>query len=576
MSLSDEALYVGQLAIEVPTISADTSVAQVDKLFRRDSRLRSLIVRLDTGVALLCRDEFDDLLSGPFGYGRSLHSRSVAGEVVRPGTLVLGADMTLSEAAGRILARDDSNRYRDALVIAADGSTAVVGVSAIFEQLASVFRHVALHDPLTGLPNRRLLDQQGADLVQRGVDPATIAILYVDLDGFKLVNDTLGHRAGDDLLVGFAGRLRSCLRPEDSAARLGGDEFAALLVGVSEPQALAVAERIILAASTPFVHDGESIHVSASVGVAMANDIGHEHGLSQFDALLRLADGAMLQAKRSGKHRVERIPAGEHTDSVIRQAAIRRRLRSALPDGRGLTLHYQPKLDLRTGRVDAVEALLRWYDDELGPISPAEFIPVAEDSEQILRLGAWVMREACRQARCWLDDGQPRTVSVNVSPVQFRDTALVQVVRSALAEHALPPALLRIEITETSAVLDLGTTLLRLDELNRLGVLIELDDFGTGFSSLSMLRQLPLSAVKIDKSFIDDIDTDDANSALIEGVVGAAHALGLTVTAEGVERVAQLAVLRGLGCDSAQGFLIARPQPALDLTVAAPVHELSA
>ena len=549
------------LAFEVPVVLGSCPIREVDRLFRRDPRLRAVIVDAGGEAALLTREHLEFQLSGPFGYGRSLHSRAIASDLVAAGAFRLPADLTLAEAAHRILAREADSRYQDVLVVGGP-IPSVVSVSAIFEQLSVLFRHVALHDPLTALPNRRLLDQHGIDLVNAGHDTTRIAILYIDLDGFKMVNDTYGHRAGDEVLVAFAERLRTCVREVDVVARLGGDEFAALLVDVSEIEAMAVAERIVLNAAAPFVHDGEPVYLSASVGVAMADDISRERGFSQLDTLLRLADSAMLHAKRSGKRRVERLPGTGEPDALARRGLIRRRLRDALHQDEGLSLHYQPKLDLLTGQTSAVEALLRWTDAELGSVSPAEFIPIAEDGEQINRIGEWVLDRACAQARRWLHQGRPRVVSVNVSPVQLRSLDLVQAVEDALTAWELPPHLLRVEITETSAVLDMPSTLQQLRTLRRLGVEVELDDFGTGYSSLSMLRDLPLTAVKIDKSFIDHIDSDPADTALVKGVIEAAHALGLSVTAEGVERAEQLAILRRIGCDTAQGFLIARPAAA--------------
>ncbi|HEX2902633.1 MAG TPA: EAL domain-containing protein [Jatrophihabitans sp.] len=552
---------VGALAFDVPRVDAAEPVLGVERLFRREPLLRGVLVAGPGPDRYLSRERLDAALSGPFGYGRSLHARATAGELAPAATLTVAAELDLPATAGHILQRPAAERYADLLVLAGS-RTRVVTASAVFERLSAVFGHIALHDPLTGLPNRRLLDQRAAQLLAAGQAPAEIAILYVDLDGFKLVNDTLGHRAGDQILVEFAQRLRTCVRPADVIARLGGDEFAVLLAGVSEAQALAIAERLVLVASAGFVIEDEPVHISASVGIVTGAEARQEQGLTQLDALLRLADGAMLRAKRNGKRRVERILDRADGDSLARRALIRRGLRRALTDDRGLSLHYQSKLEMATGDASSVEALLRWSDVELGPVSPAEFIPIAEESDQIFELGRWVLDRACEQAAAWLDAGRPRIVSVNVSPVQFRDPQLAGVIARTLQLWSLPAALLRIEITESSAIIDFEASLAQLAALRRVGVEVELDDFGTGYSSLSMLRELPLTAVKIDKSFIDCVDASPADAALVRGVIEAAHALGLTVTAEGVERPQQLAVLRELGCDTAQGFLIGRPAPA--------------
>ncbi len=536
-------------------------------MFGADRALSAIVVRTGHAVSLLPREHLQFELSGRFGYGRSLRSRATAADLVPDDVICLSGDATLTEVAQLILDRPIASRYRDVLVLTPDGPR-TVSVSAVFERLASMFRHVALHDPLTGLPNRRRLDEHSADLARRGYDLRRVAILYVDLDGFKAVNDTFGHRAGDELLIAFADRLRSCVRPSDIIARMGGDEFAAMLLDVTEVEALAIADRIVLNATAPFVFDDEPLHISASVGVAMAHDTASETEMTQLDVLLRHADGAMLKAKRAGKRQVGRLTQTQASagSSMARAAHIRRRLRHALNHDR-LTLHYQPTLDLETGATDTVEALLRWTDDELGVVSPAEFIPAAEGSGQIHHLGQYVLGEACAQAARWLAAGTPRTVAINVSPSQFASDSFVDELLGTVRQHQLPPRLLRIEITEGSAVADLPRTLTQLNQLRSAGLAVDLDDFGTGHSSLSMLRSLPLTAVKIDKAFIDDIDSDPANQMLVEGVIGAAHALGLTVTAEGVERPEQLAALRRMRCDTIQGFLIARPTPPEELAV---------
>jgi predicted signal transduction protein with EAL and GGDEF domain len=369
---------------------------------------------------------------------------------------------------------------------------------------------------------------------------------------------------GDEILVGFAERLRSCVRPSDVIARLGGDEFAALLVDVTETQARAIAERGVLTATAPFVHDSQLVHLSATVGIAMGDDVSRETELSPLDVLLRHADGAMLQAKEAGKRQVGRLHGDRAEVPFARKALIRRRLLDALATG-DFTLHYQPKLDLRTGDCLSVEALLRWTDSELGTVSPAEFIPIAEASDQIIRIGRWVINEACAQARAWLDAGNRRTIAVNVSPVQLATSSIVAELIDATRRHAIPSDLLRVEITESSAIADLPRAIGQLRELAAAGIDVDLDDFGTGYSSLAMLRDLPLAAVKIDKAFIDNIDTTPADALLVGGVIDAAHALGLSVTAEGVERPSQLQRLRQLGCDTAQGYLISRPAAADEL-----------
>jgi len=532
-------------------------------MFRLDGELEAVVVEHGRDLVLLSREQLARELDGRLGYGRALHCRSVVAELLPPERFALAGTMEIVEAARRSLDRPAGSRYQHVLVETGSGPR-VVPASLVFEQVAAVYQHVALHDPLTGLPNRRLLDHHGWTLTESGQGLDEIAILYVDLDGFKAVNDTFGHRVGDDILIGFAERLRTCVRPGDVVARLGGDEFAALLVGTTQEQALAVADRIVLTATAPFVHDDQLVQLSATVGIAMASDVTAETELTQIDVLLRHADGAMLKAKGAGKRRVGRLDGTGGPTQFARDGQIRRRLREAVEHG-AFSLHYQPKLDLATDESISVEALIRWNDAELGPVSPAEFIPTAESDDAIHALGRWVIEEACAQAARWHHEGTPRTTAVNVSARQFTTGTLVHELVSALTRHELPPSLLRIEITEGAAILDLPGAIRQLDALQVAGVQIDLDDFGTGYSSLAMLHRLPLSAVKIDKAFIDNIDSSAADAMMVRGVIDVVHALGLTVVAEGVERSEQLALLRELGCDTVQGYLISRPVPADDL-----------
>ncbi len=558
------------LVIEVPVVDTTTPIAAVDRLFRNDRRLRGVIVKTANSFGLLSREHFQSELSGRLGYGRALYCRADVGQMLRGEECILPEQMSLVQAAQRILERAEWCRYEDVIIVTGSGPR-IVSVSHVFEHLSEMFRHVALHDPLTGLPNRRLLDQHGAQLAAGDADMQRVAILYIDLDGFKAVNDTFGHRVGDDILVNFAERLGTCVRPTDITARLGGDEFAALLIDVTETQALAIADRIVLTASAPFVYHDQLVHLSATVGVAMATDVRHETELTQLDVLLRHADAAMLKAKGAGKRQVGRLMGSSETSPPARHGLIRRHLTDALsdPDDAPFELHYQPKLDLASDTCDGVEALVRWTDPELGSVSPGEFIPIAEKTDQIHRLGRWVINESCRQARSWLDAGTPRRIAINISPVQLATRTCLDELREAIDEHGVPSELISIEITEGTAVVDVPRVIGGLRDLRADGIGVDLDDFGTGYSTLAMLRTLPLTAVKIDKAFIDDIDCQAADALIVGGIIEAAHALGLTVIAEGVERAEQLQRLRDLGCDAAQGFYIARPMPASALDASA-------
>lgn len=560
----DGFMQLRSMGHKVPMVSGEMRVWELDASFRADRTLRSVVVEMPDSCWLLTRERLDFELGGRLGYGRALHSRTALAQLRPDETFTLSSELSLLEAAQQILQRPAGNRYQDFLIRDADGPR-VVSVSRIFHEISETFRHDALHDRLTGLPNRRLLDDRGKDLIG-DCDPGRVAILFIDLDSFKTVNDTFGHRAGDDVLVAFTERLRDCVRPADVLARLGGDEFAALLIDVSPDEAHRVAGRIIAQAAAPFCHDDHTLHISASIGLAMASDIVHEQELSQLDVLLRHADGAMLEAKNAGKGRVVWLERRE-TSRFARQAHIRRRLQSAVENG-SFRLHYQTQLDLSTGNSSSVEALLRWEDEELGDVAPAEFIPIAESVRLIHDIGRWVINEACAQARAWLDAGTPRTISINVSPIQLAADNVVADLLAALEAQSLPARLIKVEITESSAIVDLPKASRQLRQLQELGIHVDLDDFGTGYSSISMLRNLPLNTVKIDKSFIDAIDRSPHEAAFVGGLIRAAQALGLKVTAEGVERSGQLQVLRHLGCDTVQGYLIAKPRNVTDLLAA--------
>ncbi|HEY3021441.1 MAG TPA: EAL domain-containing protein [Solirubrobacteraceae bacterium] len=417
----------------------------------------------------------------------------------------------------------------------------------------------AHHDPLTGLPNRKLFVERLEDALERRTAPGggRVAVLFVDLDNFKIVNDSLGHRAGDRLLEAVAERLRRVLRPEDVIARFGGDEFTVLLANVhDERHALRVADRLASALRAPLVLDGEQRFITASVGLSLAEP---DDARAEPQALLRDADAAMYRAKELGKARCEVFD-----DSMRKRAVERLELESALrgAEERGeLRLLYQPQVTLPDGRITGVEALLRWEHPKHGLIPPLRFIPIAEQTGVILPMGAWVLREACRQAAAW---GDPDLVmSVNVSPRQLGAPDFVAVVAQALEETGLAPERLCLEITESAVLADADAALLMLRELKALGLRLAIDDFGVGHASLRHLRQLlPVDTLKIDKSFVDGILSDEEDSAIVEAVVRLAHSLGLEAVAEGVEHPQQAERLSGMDCQAAQGYHFARPLPA--------------
>ncbi|MHA7293875.1 putative bifunctional diguanylate cyclase/phosphodiesterase [Arthrobacter sp. HLT1-21] len=552
---------LGDLGFEALVLPGSTPSSEIEAAFRSDRGLRAVVVDVEGNQFVLTRDQVDDQMTGRLGFGRALNTRATAAALLPRASFSLPPSLDLRAAAAALLERPEEYRYHDLLVTAT--VPRIVPVSEVFEALSHVFRHAAHHDPLTGLANRLCLDELGPTLLT-GHDPLRIAALYVDLDDFKVVNDTFGHRAGDSVLAAFAGRLQASTTPSATVVRLGGDEFAVLLQDVGEIEARDVAHRILQSFSAPFSYDGHDLRLSATVGLAMGSDADGLDPETRLEYLLRHADTAMLQAKREGKRQLGRIDPSQPATRFARQALIRRRLPHAL-NNKEFSLHYQPLMDVLTGSCHAVEALLRWRDPDLCAVSPDQFIPIAEHTGEIHAIGRWVIDQACAQARLWADSGTPRAISVNVLPLQLAAGSLITDLNESVRRHGIPPTLLNIEITESAPIADIPSAAAQLRTLIDSGIGVALDDYGTAYSSLALLRELPLTGLKLDKSLIDTIDTDPISAILVAGVITPARAIGLRTTAEGVEREAQLDVLRELGCDTAQGYLISRPLPAADL-----------
>ena len=417
--------------------------------------------------------------------------------------------------------------------------------------------YLAHYDLLTGLPNRALYRDRLLQAMAQGKRSNTLlAVMFIDIDHFKDVNDTLGHAVGDELLKEIAQRIRSCLRESDTVARFGGDEFGLIQTNLSTVEGAAdLAERIITTLSQSYFINGHEIHSGASIGITIYPFDDHDA-----DDLLKNADMAMYKAKREGRSRFQFYVA-ELNQIVQRRALLERDLRVALQKDQ-FRLHYQPQLDLVHGRVIGVEALLRWHHPERGDISPVEFIPVAESSGLIMDIGDWVLHTACRQARAWQDAGLPPVrVAVNLSAVQFRHKHLLETITQALRESSLEPRWLEVELTESLIMKDVTATIETLQHLHTLGVQISVDDFGTGYSSLSYLTRFPISKIKLDKSFVRDIDKLDG-AAIARTVITLGHSLNMKVMAEGVETEAQLHFLREHACNEVQGYYFSRPMPA--------------
>jgi diguanylate cyclase (GGDEF)-like protein/PAS domain S-box-containing protein len=426
--------------------------------------------------------------------------------------------------------------------------------------------HRALHDSLTGLPNRALLlDRLAHSLHRRSAEPCFVALIFIDLDNFKLINDVLGHEVGDKLLVAVARRLRRVIRPQDTAARFGGDEFIILCDGLAgEAAAVDLTERVLTALAEPIpIHGARGTVISASAGIAVATS-----SEAVPEDLLRDADAAMYRAKEAGRGRYQIFDSAMHRQASER-LSIANELRTAIADGE-LRIVYQPQISLASGQLVGTEALVCWEHPERGLIGPQEFIEVAEETQLIVPLGAWVIAQACEQAAQWermRPDGPPLKLCVNVSARQLALPALVEDVSRALNDTGIEPSSLCLEITESVLVSDAEFFMESLLGLKMLGVGLAIDDFGTGYSSLAYLRRYPVDVIKIDKGFVDGLNKEDKRGrAVVAAVVQLAHALGLVAVAEGVETRRQLRILQELGCDVIQGFLIARPLPAAEIT----------
>ena len=437
----------------------------------------------------------------------------------------------------------------------------IVGVSRDVTERKRVEEQIeyqAYHDALTGLPNRRLFrDRLTVALAHARRLKNPLAVMFLDLDRFKVVNDTLGHSTGDELLKAIAARLQASLREEDSIARMGGDEFTVLLADLKTPDdAAKIALKVLETVALPLQIDGTELFITTSIGIALFPSDG-----DTAEMLLANADHAMYRAKDAGRNSYQMFTPAMNSRALER-LSLENDLRHALERGE-LELHYQPQINIVSGRVMGVEALLRWNRPGFGLVSPMDFIPIAEETRLIVPIGEWVLREACRQAKAWQGDRPSGfRMAVNLSPRQFQHSDLPQVIASALELSGLAPGDLELEITESLAMQNTSRTISTLHRLREMGVQIAIDDFGTGHSSLNYLRSFPIDSVKIDQEFVQEIEASAPDRAIVSAVIGMARGLRLRVTAEGVETDHQLAFLREQGCEEVQGFLFGEPVPA--------------
>lgn len=505
-------------------------------------------------------------------YGRALYANRPISTLMDREPLVVDADTELAEFTTDSLSYRASDLLRGFIVTENDrylGVGTVLGLLQASNEtnrrgVAQIAR-LAHYDPLTDLPNRVLFQKSLVEaLARRARKDDQLAVHFIDLDRFKTVNDTLGHPLGDALLREAAERLRRCVREGDTVARLGGDEFAVVQTGLSDMSgATRLAARIVTTMAAPFDLAGHQVVIGASVGVAASPSDGEDA-----DELLKKADMALYRAKGDGRgafHFFERAM----DEQLQARRALELDLRRALQDGE-FQLFYQPLYHLDDERVTGCEALLRWLHPERGMVSPADFIPLAEEIGLIVPLGDWVLRNACAEAARWPDHVR---LAVNLSPAQFRDRGLVATVVSALAASGLPAHRLELEITESVLLQDSAANMTMLHDLKALGVRISMDDFGTGYSSLSYLRSFPFDKIKIDQTFVRDILHDSDALAIIKAVLDLGASMGVVTTAEGVETQAQLDALRGQGCAEIQGYFISRPAPAADIAKMLGVQE---
>ena len=465
---------------------------------------------------------------------------------------------------------------RDGVEAAIEDSTApihdrrgqVTGAVMVFHDvskaraLASKMSHLAQHDSLTNLPNRTLFSDRLTEAIAAAHRyRRKLAVLFLDLDRFKHINDSLGHAVADRLLQSVAQRLHACVRASDTVSRQGGDEFVILLSEVARAQDAAVsAEKILLAVRTPHHIDQHDLHLTASIGIVTYPDDG-----TDAETLMKNADFAMYHAKDSGRNNYQFFRPDMNERAVERQS-LEVDLRLALEE-RQFVLHYQPKMSLETGAIMGVEALVRWHHPQRGLVPPVQFIPVAEECGVIVPIGRWVLREACRQTRAWMDAGLPRiSIAVNVSTVELREKDFVAAVRAILTETGLEPRFLELELTETFLMQDAKATAAVLQALKDLGVNLALDDFGTGYSSLSHLKRFPIDTLKIDQSFVRDLATDADDASIVSAVISMGENLHIRVVAEGVETREQLTFLQEHSCPEGQGYYFSRPVVAGQLT----------
>ncbi len=562
---------VGHLHQQLPSVTQAALCSQVHAMFLQDSSIYAIPVvdNIGSPIGLIERHSYIEYFSQHYSvelYGKKpiAHlSNEIAAFNSKP--IILDAGTSVDDAAAIIIEAGMQHMVSGFIVTWYGRYMGIVNghslLNKITQRKQAELYQLAHYDQLTGIPNRMLFnDRIRMACLESDRRNTLTGLIFVDLDRFKQINDTMGHSFGDLLLRSVAERLTSCTRGIDTVARLGGDEFAILITSMTNPsEAEVAARRIVDYFRLPFSILDREIYITASLGIAI-----YPRDEKDSASLLSKADAAMYEAKQCGRNAFRTFTPGLLVHSMD-HLALESDLRHAVARGE-LILHYQPQVQVKTGNVAGVEALLRWQHPERGMISPSVFIGIAEESGLIIDIGNWVLREACRQQQAWMSNGlPPLRVSVNISAVQFRRTDFTAHVRRIIRETGVDPCHVELELTESIAIHRAGEVLKTLQELKELGVNLAIDDFGTGFSNLGYLQRFPIDRLKIDQSFIRDVENIPANKSIIQAIVSLAHSLSLETVAEGVETETEFAHTRLCHCDEVQGFYHARPLPADDL-----------